>query len=309
VRTAPPVSLGMPVFDGEAHLAETLRCLADQTFGDYELLISDNASTDATAEICHEFMRDDPRISYHRNERNLGAAANYNLVFHKTSGRYFKWVSYDDLLAPEYLARCTEVLDDAPESVALCYPRAYIIDGQGEIIREHDDDFMIHGDRPSQRLREFARRWNMCNPCFGLHRRSVLAQTRLVEPYISSDVTLLAEIAMRGEFWELPERLFYRRIHATSSRQGELSLDETGEWFAPGVRPGRISPRTRIFFEILRSIVAADLGAAETARSLASFTGAWAGRRIRVRGGRYRRALEQRVRPLQPAVSSVPGER
>lgn len=283
----------MPVYNGQDYLVETLACLRDQTFGDYELLISDNASTDATAEICREFMRHDDRISYVCNDENMGAAVNYNQVFHLTAAPYFKWVSYDDLLAPNYLDVCTGVLDRAPDTVVLCYPRTYLIDGEGHVVREHDDDFEIRGDTPGRRLREFAWRWNLCNPCFGLHRRRVLEGTRLIEPYISSDVTLLAELAMRGEFWEIPDRLFYRRVHATSSRQGELSLDETAQWFAPGLRAPRYQPETRVFVEILRSTARAGLGPATTARAAAAFTAAWTERRLRVRGGR----LKRRVRP------------
>ncbi len=288
-RCEAPVALGLPVYQGETYLAETLDNLLAQEFGDFELLISDNASTDGTAEICREYLSRDRRIHYIRSPRNLGAARNYNQVFQRTGGRFFKWVSYDDLLAPSYLARCVEVLDAAPPSVALCYPRTTIIDGRGAVVRYHNDDFDIRGDEPAARIMQFARKWSWCNPCFGLHRRSVLSTTRLVEPYISSDVTLLAELALRGEFWEVPERMFFRRVHSTSSRQGDVTLDDVANWFDPQRSAGRIHPRHRVFFEILRSIEQAGLSPSDRVKCHACFVAAWSGRRLRVRGGQLKR--------------------
>jgi glycosyltransferase involved in cell wall biosynthesis len=286
----------MPVYQGEAYLAETLDNLLSQEFADFVLLISDNASTDATAEICHDYLARDNRIRYVRNDENVGAARNYNQVFELTTGRYFKWVSYDDLLEPEYLLRCVEVLDDAPLSVALCYPRTTIIDADGAFVRHHDDHFDIRSEDPAERLRQFAWKWSWCNPCFGLHRRDILSTTRLVEPYISSDVTLLAELALRGEFWELPERLFLRRVHQTSSRQGQVTLEDVATWFAPGRRPGRLHPRNRVFLEILRSIERAQLSRVDRMRCHAAFVAAWTERRGRVVGGRLTRRVAESCR-------------
>lgn len=288
----PPISLGMPVYQGEAYLAETLDNLLEQDFGDFELLISDNASTDATRDICQDYLRRDSRLRYVRNPENLGAAQNYNRVFGLTDGRYFKWVSYDDLLAPIYLRRCFDVLEEAPPSVSLCYPRTKIIDGVGTFVRDHNDNFDIRGESPAVRLRQFARKWSWCNPCFGLHRRAVLGTTRLIEPYISSDVTLLAELALRGEFWELPERLFLRRVHATSSRQGNVTLDDVAHWFDPERSRGRLAPHHRVFLEILRSIEQAQLTPSERLRCHTAFVAAWSVRRGRMLGWRMKRRLK-----------------
>lgn len=289
--SAPPVSLGMPVYQGEVYLAQTLDCLLAQEFGDFELLISDNASTDATADICEEYRARDRRIRYVRNDQNLGAARNYNAVFHLTTGHYFKWVSYDDLLAPSYLRRCVETLDNAPASVSLCYPKTAIIDGSGAYVRDHEDNFDIRSNDPAERLRQFARKWSWCNPCFGLHRRAILSRTRLVEPYISSDVTLLAELAILGSFWEVPDRLFFRRVHASSSRQGDVTIQEVATWFDPASSPGRLHPRNRVLIEILRSIQLADLSHRDRLRCHAAFVASWTERRSRVTGGRWRQRL------------------
>src|SRR5690242_8068616 len=87
------VTIGMPVWNGERFISQAIESLLAQTYGDFELLISDNASTDATADICHAYASRDRRIRYLRQQRNLGANANYNAVFGQSSGRYFKWAA------------------------------------------------------------------------------------------------------------------------------------------------------------------------------------------------------------------------
>ena len=127
----PAVSIGLPVYNGEAHLAEALDSLLAQTFSDFELIISDNASTDRTAEICRAYAARDPRIRYTRQEQNRGAAWNYNRVFALASGRYFKWFSHDDLCSQNYFERCVEILERDP-AVVLSYGKTTLVDESGE---------------------------------------------------------------------------------------------------------------------------------------------------------------------------------
>ena len=92
-RTQTPlVSLGLPVFNGENFLAETLDSVLAQSLPSYEVIICDNASSDGTEEISRSYAARDPRIRYFRNQGNLGAAPNFNLTFSHAKGRYFKWV-------------------------------------------------------------------------------------------------------------------------------------------------------------------------------------------------------------------------
>ena len=96
-RDVPLVSIGMPVFNGEDYVEAALDSILTQTFTNFELIISDNASTDRTEEICNDFADSDDRIRYYRQEKNLGAAANFNRVFELSSGKYFKWAAHDAL--------------------------------------------------------------------------------------------------------------------------------------------------------------------------------------------------------------------
>ena len=113
----PRVTIGLPVYNGQNYLVETLESLLAQTYTDFELVISDNASTDRTEAICRQYAAGDARIRYYRNDENIGASANYNRAFELGRGEYFKWAAHDDLLAPTYLERCVEVLDANPDVV------------------------------------------------------------------------------------------------------------------------------------------------------------------------------------------------
>ncbi len=137
-NSLPYVSIGLPVYDGERFLAETLDSLLAQTFEDLELIISDNASTDRTQEICKDYLAKDRRIRYYRNDQNLGAARNYNRVFELSTGKYFKWAAHDDLCASALTERCVEVLDSEPSAV-MCYARTIIIDEHGKHQKDFDD--------------------------------------------------------------------------------------------------------------------------------------------------------------------------
>jgi glycosyltransferase involved in cell wall biosynthesis len=292
----PRVSIGLPVYNGGAYLRETFESLLAQDFGEFELIVSDNASTDQTESICQEFAARDVRIRYLRNATNLGAAANYNRAVELSRAPYFKWAAYDDLLAPSFLRRCVETLDAAPESVVLVYPRTTIIDAKGEVVGPYQDNLDLRQPEPHARLRQFIWQWSLCNVVFGVIRMDALKRTRLIQPYVGSDITLIGELSLLGEFWEIPEPLFFRRIHEQSSRQGRASLKEVAAWFDPRSRgPGLLKPETRVFFHLLGAVWRSELPPARRASALRVAMLSWWARRARVRGGRVKRALRREI--------------
>jgi hypothetical protein len=296
--TAPRVSIGMPIYNGEAYMAETIDSILGQTFGDFELIISDNASTDATEEIARRYVAEDRRVRYVRNAENVGAARNYNQLVGFAEADYFKWAGYDDILLPTNLERCVAALD-ADGGLAIAYPRTTIIDGDGEVVREHHDNLDMPAHDPVERVRGFAQRFTLCNPCFGVQRIAALRRTRLVQPFVSSDVPLLVEMAILGRWHEVPERLFLRRIHDTSSRQGQVTMAQVAAWFDPK-RKTPVAPDTRMIAESERAIVRSDLPGPAKGRATGAFLSAWGLRRARVRGGRAKAAL--RARRAVPAA-------
>lgn len=248
----PRVSIGVPVYNGERYIADSLRSLLKQTYTDFEIIISDNASTDQTERICREFAAADPRVRYYRNARNLGAAANYNRAFALSTGIYFKWAAHDDVCAPEFLERCVQVLDKHP-SAALCHPRASIIDEQGNRLYDDDARFHLVAPLPAQRLREYflAGSW-IFHPIFGVIRRSVLENTPLIGAYDGADFVLLAYLALAGECIEIPDRLFFRREH--ENRCCKVPREKMPQWWSTDNRARIYLRHWRRVFEYLRAI-------------------------------------------------------
>jgi glycosyltransferase involved in cell wall biosynthesis len=247
------VSIGLPVFNGENYIREALDSILAQTYPDFELIISDNASTDRTEEICRAYAAKDERVRYFRNDRNLGAARNYNRVFELSSGEYFKWAAHDDVCAPEFLERCVEVLDREP-GVSVCYPMTKLIDECGQVRGTYADGLNLCSPKPHERFREFFETQGLCHAVFGVIRASTLEATRLIGNYPASDRVLLGELALRGQFCELPEYLFYRRIHPQISTTANVTDSEIAVWFDPRKRDKIVLPRWRRFFEYLNAI-------------------------------------------------------
>jgi glycosyltransferase involved in cell wall biosynthesis len=268
----PRVSIGLPVYNGEDYLVETLDSLLAQTFTDFELIICDNASSDATQEICEGYAAKDRRIRYVRNAQNLGAAKNYNKTFELAAGEYFRWNSYDDTCAPQYLEQCVQKLDREP-GVILCYSKTILIDGRGEVLEYYSDDLDLRSPVPHERFRKLLHTPGWCNPIFGLIRSRVLAKTPLIGAYPRSDRTLLGQLALMGEFCELPDFLFSRRVHDKISTEVNVSERDLAAWFDTSTRGKLIFPRWRRYFEYLKAIMNAPISLADRMHSLSYIAG------------------------------------
>lgn len=274
---APFLSIGLPVYNGEAFLVAALDSILGQSFSDFSLVVSDNGSDDATEEICREYAARDGRIRYLRNDVNRGAAWNYNNVFAASDGKYFRWAAADDMLAPECLAITFEAIRNAPDTVALAYPRALVIDAAGRPLREQDDRLDTRAAAPHKRFHHVLMNVVFGNPMFGIVRRKALARTRLHGSYPSADWVLLSEIALVGEIWQLPEQLFLRREHEGMSRQAHATSEDLTAWLCPGAPPVK-SEHARLFREFLKAVGHAKLDHTERAATYAAFSAAWARR-------------------------------
>jgi glycosyltransferase involved in cell wall biosynthesis len=219
----PRVSIGLPVYNGERFLEEALDSLLAQTYLDFELIISDNASTDGTREMCRAFAAKDRRVHYYRNLINIGVNRNFNRVFELSRGEYFKWASADDSCKPELLARCLDVLDN-DDTVVLAYSKASFISEDKNVLAISDPGWDLRSEARHERLRYAirARHWVNCH--YGLIRADALSKTRLMPSYPGGDFRLLAELSLRGKFVEIPEALFFRRVHSGASSQNSDNL-------------------------------------------------------------------------------------
>ncbi len=234
--TNPRVSIGLPVYNGEKYLEKALDSLLSQTFSDFELIIADNASTDATESICQTYCRADRRIRYIRNQSNIGAINNFNLTFSLAVGEYFRWATYDDIVLPEYLQRCVSVLDNEPAAI-LCHPRTIIIDENGDSVGPYDDYLDFRSDRPHERFRNYLfRPATLCNAIMGVIRRRELEKTPLLGNHLAADKVLLGELALRGKFYRLDEYLFLRRLHPEKSDRANRKRSALAVWLNPANR-------------------------------------------------------------------------
>lgn len=253
INALPRVTVGMPVHNGGTMLATAIESLLTQTYCDFELIISDNGSSDDTPDVCRAFASQDARVQYHRYEENRGAAWNFNNVFHLSRGEYFRWAAADDLCAPSYLARCVEVLDDDP-AIIWCHSRSRRIDPEGRLMPPPHNEEISYVDadpyvfgafdrlgesrstrespRPHQRLRAVLLGQHGNVDVFGLVRADAMRKTSLQLPVYGGDKVFIAELSLMGVYQEIQEVLFFKRIHPSGS--GAIaSACEQQRWVDP----------------------------------------------------------------------------
>ena len=223
------VSIGVPVHNGGTYLAEVLKGLLAQSFEDFEIVISDNASTDCTAEICHAYLNKDPRVRYFRSEQNLGAAWNHNRVFELSVAPLIKWAACDDLHEPLFLERCVEALyadpgvvlshtyvkmiDERGEALAYDPARDCFIGSSGRPVPRPDRNHIAEALEPEVRFGDVLAHMWWCNASFGVMRRDAFLRTSRHGNYWGADKVLLAELALQGRFHQVREQLFAKRVH------------------------------------------------------------------------------------------------
>jgi glycosyltransferase involved in cell wall biosynthesis len=211
MNSVPRLSVGLPVYNGENFLAESLESLLGQSYEDFELIISDNASTDGTGDICRRYMKHDPRIRYVRQPRNIGCGPNHNVVVAQARGELFKWASHDDLYARDLLERCIEALDEYPH-VVLAHSWTAMIDGSRTVTKAVRYPLASDSPLAPERFRSalFARGGDDDG---GVIRLDVLRRVRPHDSYHHADRTIITEITLHGPFYQVPDWLYFRRDH------------------------------------------------------------------------------------------------
>jgi glycosyltransferase involved in cell wall biosynthesis len=266
-RPAPVVSVGIPVYNGERYLREAVDAILAQTFKDFELILSDNASTDSTATICKEYAERDPRVRYFHQPSNIGAPRNYSFLVGCARGRYFKWSSSSDTCEPSMIERCVEVLDRDP-GVVLCFGATRLIDSHGRPLRIYDGDFGMCDPRPRDRYTRLRRDLALNNAQNGLVRLPALKRTRLVGAYVGSDLAMMAELALQGKVQLLPEVLLNRRM-AEDSFSSQLPDADRAKFIDPTSGSSRRFDFLRLRYDFMRSIVWAPIPLPDKPRLLA----------------------------------------
>lgn len=280
---APKVTIGLPVCNGARYLSQAIDCYLAQTWSDFELIISDNASTDETEDICRAYEERDPRVRYVRNKHNIGAGPNFDQAFRLSRSPYFKWAAHDDVCAPEFLERCVDILDQDTATV-VAYAEIQLIDeggvplrydkercayrdGHGNIMPwRFEPQIELSSNDPVTRFQSILRQTKLCYEIFGLIRASALHKTSLMQSYYGSDKVLLTELGMLGPFQQVPERLFSRRCHLEQS--SARAPRENAHWIS-GTRPGLfVFPQWRLLVGYLKALGVTKLNYRQKLRGL-----------------------------------------
>jgi len=261
----PLVSIGFPVYNGEALLRRAMDSVLSQDFEDFELIVCDNASTDGTEAICREYAGQDRRVRFFRNQTNIGASPNHNRVFELSRGKYFAWMAHDVEQLPGMLSRCVREMElnalNAPP-VVLAYPRCEQIDEHGRPIDDGLPTIAMHDPRPHRRMGAVIKRINYVTQHYGLFAAEALRRTRLNGSYPSSDYVLTAEMAMLGEIVEIPEVLIRRRHESHHGTRAVLHDKQAWvTWLDPKMKGHRLVLRVeeRLALEYMRSAWALPL--------------------------------------------------
>jgi glycosyltransferase involved in cell wall biosynthesis len=281
VHSTPLVSVGLFVYNGERFIEGALHSILNQTFSDFELIISDNASTDRTGEIAEAYAKRDGRVRYYRSEKNMGAGWNVRRVYELARGKYFKQAAADDLLEPDFLLRCVEILESDPDCV-LAYTGTKEVDENGTFIKNYITPMKTDSNDPVARFRGMFH-WggDKCYQVFGVMRISALRQLPPQGSYVNADGVLLTRMSLLGRFYEVPEQLFISRRHREQSmatlpvrvkqprrfrltnRYGDLPCPE---WWDPAKTRALTFPEFRRLREYFLSIYRAPLGAGQKLR-------------------------------------------
>lgn len=203
----PLVSIGVPVYNGEKGLVRALDGLLGQDYDAVEIIISDNGSTDATPQICKEYVRKDPRVQYHRSEKNLGGPWNFNRVFELSSGKYFMWAAHDDHREATFVSACVNKMEQNPDAVLCQVHSCMLIEGAEEVLCFFNLDSFDGVTGLVERYRETLKRFPAV-AIYGLFRAAAVRKTRLFQKSIATDMAFAQELSIYGHFVQIPQVLF-----------------------------------------------------------------------------------------------------
>lgn len=290
VTAAPRLSVGLPVYNGEDYLAESIDALLGQSYEDFELIISDNASTDGTADMARSYEKQESRIRYFRQQRNVGINANHNFVFQQSRGEFFKWASADDLYARDLLQCCVAALDEHPD-VVLAHSWEAAIDRAGNVTQALPYPLTTDSPRAPERFRsilfgssgvfersilfgngsspeggnasvhDFVRVDNRgilraCN-IYGIIRSGILRRMTPLASIPHSDRVLTCELALHGRFHMTPEWMYFRREHPDRAYNSSPKMRSRCANLDPARASRLRHPAARLLTEYIWGYVAA----------------------------------------------------
>lgn len=308
MNAVPRLTIGLPVYNGEGYLAQSLDALLGQSFEDFELILADNASTDGTSDICQRYAKRDSRIRYHRQPTNLGLAPNHNFCLEQAAGDLFKWAAADDLYHRDLLLRCVEVLDERPE-VVLAHSYTAMIDGTGTMYQANSYLLATSDARAPERFRSLLND-SGGDDDGGIIRTEVLLRIARKDSYHHADRTIIAELALHGPFYQVPDWMYFRRDHPARAERAYPGVRARCANMDPRRANPWLNPVARLYAEYIwayvRMIRDAPLTRAER-RECYRYLAAWVSRRSKPHRPVTFDAPVSEVQPVIDIDAVVPG--
>lgn len=301
----PKLSIGLPVYNGEEYLSETLDALLAQSFRDFEIIVSDNASTDRTPEICRAYASADPRVKYRPCATNIGGAANFNRCLELAQAGLFKWAAVDDLCAPDFLELCVRTHEEASVDVAVVMTRAVLARPDGTVFSEETEYLGLDDDRAWRRFAQILRRVNEANALYGVIRRDLLLSTNRHGSFPESDYVLLGELALRGRIVIVDLPRFTRRVHDDLPEVLPDLRKAREAWFKTydSRWRGRTPIHLLVALEFAKAAWSAPLNRRQRVRCVIEVPRVYSYRKLRAWAGRVKRRIRARARGASRAVS------
>jgi glycosyltransferase involved in cell wall biosynthesis len=216
----------MPIYNEAKFLQGSLSSLRAQDYGNIRILISDNASTDATGEIGAQAAANDARITYTRSAKNIGVAANFRQVLEAAEGKYFMWAAGHDEWSQDLISASVATLE-SNEEASLAFATSYWINAAGE--RENRDTDYPDTRGMSLFGRFFTVFWGNMHPVLGVIRLDKLRLTGSIQSFAGADLVLLSELVLMGDFVQAPNAWWHRRDVRTRESHSQRMKRYTDE--------------------------------------------------------------------------------
>ena len=246
----PKISIGLPIYNGEKFLRKRIENLLSQTFTDFELIISDNASTDNSVKICKEFMKKDSRIKLYEQDHNIGQFNNYNFLLKNTLGKYFLWVAVDDLLLPEFLEKNLHILE-TKKNVVTSISKVKMFGDFTNSTKEDQNDSIVQ--KNMKKIKKYTSRMdcfpvtgkydykisNFFKNCrhsqvfYGMHRTDAIKKCVVTEPFLGQDTFYALSLLRYGDIYVI-EDVLMEIFDGGDSRAGDMikiSKMTSNKWY------------------------------------------------------------------------------
>ena len=253
LKKAPIVSIGMPVYNGGELLKLAIESLLKQEFTDFELIITDNASTDNTEETCQSYAKQDSRIKYIRRDKNYGASNNSILAYRQSVGKYYVFASHDDQWHPRFVSSCIKILDEKPNAVLAVPALQFLNPFNGTFCEQHYPPLHTEGLNTRSKVAAIFNETNIGFNIYGMFRKSALSKINIELDCYGADVVILMQMIFLGDVIFIPQKLFYYRLNNKSAQEQMDSIRKISN------EKHLTKPYTSLTINLLRAIVNSDI--------------------------------------------------